>query len=105
MATSTPLPDDDFLFLPVDQVTAPEKGLYFQLYANAWWAVHAERGLVFFNPKSKRTGRRRFSYLGAPQCNVIEKLARGVSRDHLPFEVEIRQFPVVFVPVNLSDYK
>lgn len=99
------LPDGDFLFLPEKEVTAPSRGLYFQLYADAWWAVRPGHGLVFFNPVRKRGTGRRFSYYGAPQCNHIEKLARGVSRDHLPFEVEIRKFPVVFVPVSLSDLK
>jgi hypothetical protein len=94
---------EDYLFLPVDQVAAPVKGVYFQRYADAWWAVHPDKGLVFYNPR-RGDGRRRHSYWGAPQCNTDERIARGVSRDHLPFPVEVRKFPVVFVQVNISDY-
>lgn len=52
---------------------------------------------------SWRTGRRRHSFLGAPQCNGDERIARMVS-EHCPFPVEIRQFPLVWVQIDIHDY-
>jgi hypothetical protein len=96
--------EDDFLYLPEDQATAPTKGLFFQRYPGMWWAVRPGYGLVFFNPKNRRTGRRKFSYLGAPQCNVSERIKQATA-ETLPFEVEVRKFPLVWVQVNLRDYR
>jgi len=96
--------ESDFMFLPEDQATAPVKGLYFQRFSGFWWAVRPGYGLVFFNPKNRRTGRRKFSYFGAPQCNTDERIKQATA-ETLPFEVEVKKIPLVFVPVNLRDYK
>lgn len=98
------VPEDDFLFLPESEAAAPTKGAFFQRYADFWWAVHPEKGLVFFNPKNRRSGRRKFSYLGAPQCNTDERIKQATTAT-LPFEVEVKKLPLVWVQVNLSDYK
>ena len=96
--------EDDFLYLPEAEAAAPSEGMYFQRYADSWWAVRPGHGLVFFNPKNRRTGRRKSSYLGFPQCNTDERIKRLTART-LPFEVEVRKFPLVWVQVSLSDYK
>lgn len=95
------------MFMPEDQVTAPAKGVFFQCYRDAWWLVSPGRGLVFYNPQARvgyRAGKRRHSWLGSPQCNTDERIARGgVARP--PFPVEVKQFPAVFVPVEISDFR
>lgn len=96
--------ENDFMFLPEDQATAPTKGTFFQRYTDFWWAVRPGLGLVFFNPRNRRTGKRKFSYLGAPQCNMSERI-KQLTAETLPFEVEVRKLPLVWVPVNLRDYK
>jgi hypothetical protein len=101
--TAAVLTEDDYVFLPEGQAAAPSTGTYFQRYADCWWAVHPEKGLVFYNPVDPRTGRRRHSYLGAPQCNADERISRMVSQ-HCPFPVEIRQVPLAWVPISISDY-
>jgi len=103
----TDVSEDDYMFLPEAEVAAPARGTFFQCYRDAWWAVHPEKGLVFFNPvlrQGARAGRRRLSWLGAPQCNADERVKRGTAGRY-PFPVEVRQFPVVFVPVEISDYR
>lgn len=98
--------EDDYLFLPENQVTAPPKGVFFQCYRNSWWLVAPGRGLVFFNPLNRtgpKAGRRQRSWFGYPQCNTDQRIA-GRPRE-LPFPVEVRQFPAVFVPVEISDFQ
>src|SRR5215469_14287665 len=98
---------DDYVFLPVAEATAPGKGGFFQHYVDAWWTVHPVNGLLFFNPKNARTGRRRHGRYGFPQCNTDERIARKVGLDtagSLWPEIEIRKFPSVWVPVDINDY-
>lgn len=97
------VPESDYMYLSEAEAVAPSKGLFFRRCADSWWAVRPGHGLVFFNPSNRRTGRRKFSYLGAPQCNTDERIKQLTART-LPFEVDVRKFPLVFVPVNLSDY-
>ena len=76
-------------------------------FVDAWWTVHPERGLLFFNPKNARTGRRRFGRYGSPQCNTDERISRKVGLDtagSVIDGIEVRLFPSVWVPVNISDY-
>lgn len=88
---------NEFMCLPVSEALNPTSGHYFQRIANAWWIVHPERGLVFFNPQRRRTG----SLYGSAQCNVNEKVIRKLSSDGTyRFPHEIRFFEVVWVPVN-----
>lgn len=97
--------ESDYMFLPVDEATAPVKAGMFQHYVDAWWVVHPERGLAFFNPPGRR---RRAGSLGSPQCNTDERIARKVgpvTAGTVFPEVEIRQFPSVWVPIDISDYR
>jgi len=95
--------EDDYLFLPVGQAERPDKGVYFQRIADHWWSVHPDKGLVFYNPLNTRTGRRRHSYLGAPQCNTDERITRQVGK-YAPFPVEVRLVPLVWVQISMHDY-
>jgi hypothetical protein len=99
---------DDYVFLPVDEATAPAKGGFFEHYVDAWWTVHPEHGLLFYNRKNPRTGRRRVHGLGSPQCNTDERITRKVGLDtagSLWPDIRVEQFPSVWVPVNISDYR
>lgn len=98
------LSPDDYVFLPEDQAAAPSGGVYFQRFADRWWACAPDKGLAFYNPKNPRTGRRRHSYLGAPQCNDDERIARMLSK-HCPFPVEVKKIPLVWVQIDISDYR
>lgn len=98
---------DDYVFLPVEEAVSPRKAGFFLHYVDAWWAVHPEHGLLFYNRKDRRTGRRGRRY-GSPQCNTDRRIAEMVGRDtagELWPEIEIRQFPSVWVPINISDYR
>jgi hypothetical protein len=92
---------DDFMFLPLGEAVTPTKGLYFQRYHNMWWAVHSTKGLVFFNPKNRRNGRRKYSYWGSPQCNADARI-KQMTAETIPFPVEVRQVPLVFVQVDIN---
>ena len=64
-------------------------------------------GLLFFNPKSTRTGRRGLGRYGSPQCNTDERISRkvGLETAGSVFEgIEVRLFPSVWVPIDISDY-
>lgn len=97
---------DDYVFLPMDEATAPSGGTFFQHYVDAWWVVHPERGLAFYNPMGTR-GRRRHGRLGSPQCNTSEKISRmvGAKTAAVVFpEIRIEQIPSVWVPIDPNDY-
>lgn len=95
--------EDDYLFLPVEEAERPVKGGLFIHYVNGWWTVHPEKGLVFFNP-TRPDGRRRHSFLGFPQHNSDERVARRMAATHYPFPVEVRQLPSAWVQANPRDY-
>jgi hypothetical protein len=98
----------DYVFLPLEEAVTPQKGGFFQHYVSAWWVVHPDRGLAFYNPRNARTGRRRHSRYGSPQCNTDERIARMVGPKtvgELWPDVRIQQFPSVWVPVDISDYR
>lgn len=97
------LKPEDYLFLPAEEAAAPPKGTYFQRYADYWWLVRPGSGLVFYNPM-RSSGRRRHGFLGRPQCNTDQRIARGAVAPLAPFEVEVRQFPLVWVEISISDY-
>jgi hypothetical protein len=100
------LPIEAYRFLPVQEAVSPVKGGFFVHYVDAWWLVHPEHGLAFFNPRNARTGRRRMHGLGSPQCNTDERISRKVGQDCAPWpDPEVRQLASVWVPVDISDYR
>ena len=99
---------EDYVFLPLEEAVSPRKGGFFQHYVDAWWTVHPEHGLLFYNPLIARTGRRRFGRLGSPQCNTDERVSRKFGLEiagSLWPEVEVRLIPSAWVPADLSDYR
>jgi hypothetical protein len=100
--------EDDYVFLPVAEAVEPAGGTYFQHYVDAWWVVHPEKGLAFFNPKSARTGRRRHGRWGSPQCNTNKRISEMVGREtagSLWPEVRVEKIPSAWVPIDISDYR
>lgn len=90
--------------MPLEEAVNTSSGVYFQRYADYWWIIHREHGLVFYNPMKYGNSCRQFSYRGVPQCNSDERVTRGVSAKTVPFPVEVQQVPLVWVQANLSDY-
>lgn len=90
-------PDDTRLvFLPFDQVHAG-KG-HCDVIRDCWWVVDPERGLLFY--QRNRSGKLRSA---SPQCNRNESIARSIQRRLYPW-AEVRQVPLVMLPINVSDY-
>lgn len=88
---------DDYQFMPIDQATMLQGGM-FRHIVGSWWQVCPERGLVFYRLKGDR---RRW---GSPQCNTDRAISERVAR-HTPFPVEIRWVERVFVPTEPGEYK
>lgn len=100
------LAEEDYLFLAVEEATRPAKGGFFMHHVDAWWLVHPDKGLAFYNPRHPRTGRRRFGRYGAPQCNADERIARKVGLDTAPWpDPEVRFLRSAWVPVDIDDYR
>ena len=79
------LTEADYSYLPIEQATDPTfaEGLTFQFMRDRYWAVHPERGLLFYKGKS-------------PQCNSSEMISRKIA----PPWARIVLLPVAFVPVR-----
>lgn len=92
--------EDDYLFIPESELTDPPDGIIEHL-KDKWWAVHPEKGLMFYNRKGK--GGRRVRLYGSPQCNLNKTISEYVARGY-PFEVEIKFIPSVFIRVDMSEY-
>lgn len=85
---------------PVGEMTDPRGKGMVQIYEDYWWAVSEGEGLYFFGTNSS-------PHL-APQCNRHEQIAVAVAQKGLIKELgnlkEVRQIPLVFVPVLIEDY-
>ncbi len=83
-------PNDPRLqFIPLDQVEKTSGN--FEVYVNAWWMVHPEKGIAFFG----RTEKTRLSEC-APQCNRDENLTRWLAEQLYPW-AEVKQIPLVML--------
>lgn len=85
---------------PIAQMTDPcGKGLV-QIYENRWWAVSDKDELYFYGTKR--------SPYSSPQCNSNRSISERIASDGVISQLgtfkEVRQIPLVFVPVNISDY-
>lgn len=91
----------------ISEVTKPRPGL-FQIYVDSWWAVSNDDEVYFFGTQS--------SPYNSPQCNQNGDLAKRINDDRaiitdakfkhceLTNYRETMQLPIVYVPVNISDY-
>lgn len=95
---SQPIPDEDWLFLPVPMALAGPSHGFVHVYSSRWWSVHPEKGLRFYNPQHR--GRRTERGLGSPQCNGDLFIMRKLTT---PGDV-CSYFERVFVPIRLEDW-
>jgi hypothetical protein len=90
------LPETDYVFVPVDQLTSPPEGHVDHL-GQRWWMVHPEKGLAFYNPH-RRSGHG--NPYGSPQCNSNKKISERLCQ---PW-AEVRLIDHVFLPLKMQDY-
>lgn len=94
---------EHFLFVTLEEATKPVNGL-FQIFVDYWWPLDSQGRIAFYNPML--AGKRRHAsikYRGSPQCNSNRLIAERVSQCQ-EWPVEIRQIPVVYVPIDPKDY-
>ena len=80
--------ESQFNFVPVEQMLEAPNGIV-NHYKNYWWAVHPEKGIVFYG--------------NAPQCNISKEIVESISGKLYPW-AEIKFFPSLFRKINISDY-
>lgn len=88
---------DRWRFLSEDIATAPPNNGFCLIIRNRWWVVCPNRGLVFFWSRGERG-------LGSPQCNNNESIAKRLGNNKI-FNTSIKFIPLVFVPIDLWDYR
>lgn len=93
--------DDDFVFIPIEQATEPPDGIIEHI-KDSWWVVHQDKGVAFYCPRNKRTGKR--SKFMASQCNSDEAIARHLAMRGPLKNVEVKFLPSVFKRVYIEDY-
>lgn len=86
---------------PIEKMTTPKQGM-FNIYLDRYWVVVSNDNILFY-------GEDRSPY-ASPQCNANEEIARSVAVSSVSFlgddvEYEVRHLPVVYVPINLHDYR
>lgn len=92
-------PDDKRLvYMPEDQVLSTNG--FCVTIRERWFAVHPERGLVFWQPESRRKDK----LTGAvPQCVYKREIIENVISRLYPW-AEPKQFPLVLAPIRPQDY-
>lgn len=96
------LEEDDFVYVPLDQIDKPRNGWHMDVIVNSWWCVHPEKGLAFYNPKY-RNGKRRRGHgnpYGSPQCNPSKEISERLNHEW----TEVKFVEAVFLPLIISDY-
>lgn len=82
---------------PIDQMTDPRGKGMVQIYEDYWWVVSENEELYFY-------GTQHSPYL-SPQCNLNQSIVAKIAADPYHENVkEVRQIPLVFVPIHISDY-
>jgi hypothetical protein len=93
-------PDDPRLvFLPETSILAAS-GMTHAI-RNSWFSVHPERGLLFWQSLTKRKGQLRGA---SPQCNRNKTVTDQIAARMYPW-AEIRFYPLVLQPIDVSDYQ
>jgi hypothetical protein len=87
--------DPRLRFIALDKASALKEGIVY-CYLNRWWAVHPEKGVIFYRPNKRGHG-------GSPQCNNNEAIVRQLTARLYPW-AEVRLIPVVIERVDPSDY-
>lgn len=83
-----------FMFIPIEEATAPTAPGLFEHVVNSWWITDPERGLAFFT--------RGYKHPLHPQSNRNETLARRMADGNLgikyDFTPEVVYLESVWVP-------
>ena len=88
--------DPRYVFMPESEILNAS-GLT-NIIRDHWWSVHPEKGLRFWQSVRGRQGQ----LIGAsPQCNANREIVERVLRHECD---EIKQIPLVIVPIKISDY-
>lgn len=81
---------------PITDLNVPKTGT-FTVYCDYWWPVSEDNKIFFF-------GSSRSPYQ-SPQCNANKAVLEKIYPNSLIDEpVRHAQLPVIYVPVNWSDY-
>lgn len=80
---------DRYHFIPESEILSSKSYTLYQ-YANAYWVVHPEKGLAFWD--------KGYSH---PQCNSNKEISERLCPDW----GIVKFYDRVLVPLNLSDYK
>jgi hypothetical protein len=90
--------DPKLVFMPLDQATAAN-GMV-QVIRDAYWAVCPERGLIFWQGDTRRSGQLRGA---SPQCNAAYGVASKLFPKSYPW-ADVRQIDLVLAPIEPRDY-
>lgn len=73
-------PDDKPLsYVPLDELTTPKSG---RVIVDGWWAVHPQRGAIFYGP--------------SPQYNTDKRVTEKLQPELYPW-AEIQLIPLAFM--------
>jgi len=75
--------------VPLDKATALPTDGHWDVYADRWWCVDPEKGLLFYGK--------------APQCNSNEGIARKIQAKAYP-DAELRFIERVYLRHDCGDY-
>ena len=91
--------DDDarLVFVAESVAAQPIPGII-ECIIDRWWIVHPTKGLVYHQHRGYGA---RIS--PTPQCNRDKSIAERLASGLYPW-AEVRQIPVVFHRINVSDY-
>ncbi|QIG70562.1 hypothetical protein PP744_gp093 [Rhizobium phage RHph_N38] len=67
---------------------------------NRWFAVHPDKGLIFWQVETRRQGQLRGAF---PQCNSSKHITEDLITRMYPW-AEVKFFDLVLVPININDY-
>lgn len=90
--------DPRIVYMPEAEITKAYG--HCDVMRNRWFAVHPERGLVFWQIIRSRKGKLQGA---APQCNGDKSIADRIIAPSFPW-AEVKFFETVIVPINVSDY-
>lgn len=92
-------PDDPRLVFMPESAVVGANGTC-NVMRDKFFCVHPEKGLVFWQLNRRRYGQ----LVGAsPQCNTNKDIVISI-RDKMYPWAEIKTFPIVLVPIDVSDY-
>lgn len=86
--------DPRMSFIQFDKVADPD-GLYVEVFRDRWWVVDPERGVALWRERGMTSL--------SPQCNASEAITRSLVECLYPW-ADVRQVPMVLVPIDVRNY-